>query len=55
MKFNLTFLEILIFLLLYILLYLWLQFGRRLRRWWRDYFRQRRGKLEVSGVLGANG
>ncbi|MCB8945281.1 MAG: IS1 family transposase [Ardenticatenaceae bacterium] len=41
MKFNLTFLEFLVFLLFYILLFLWFQFGRRLRRWWHDYFRQR--------------
>ena len=48
MKFNLTFLEILLFLLLYTLFYLWLQYGRRLRRWLQDYFRQRRGPRQLK-------
>ena len=43
MKFNPTFLEILIFLLLSICFYIWLQHGRRILRWLQDYFRRRRG------------
>ena len=37
MTFNLSPLEILVFLLIYFLLFTWFKYGRRLRRWLRDY------------------
>ncbi len=43
MKFNLTFLEFLVFLLACLSLYVWLKHGRRIRRWLQDFFRRRRG------------
>ena len=42
MKFNLTSLEIVVFLLVCPASYIWTKRGRRLRRWWHDFFRQRR-------------
>lgn len=43
MKFNLTFLEILVFLIVCLFVFIWTKHGRKIRRWLQDYFRQRRG------------
>ena len=43
MKFNPTFLEILVFLLVCLVIFIWTTHGRKFRRWLRDYFQQRRG------------
>lgn len=48
MKINLTFLECLIFLFVCICLAIWMKHGRRIRRWLRDYFRQRRGPRSLK-------
>ncbi len=47
MKFNPTFLEILIFLPLSICFYIWLQYGCRILRWLQEYFRHRRGPRQL--------
>jgi hypothetical protein len=43
MKFNLTFLEVLVFFLVCPSITTWTEHGRRIRRWLQDHFRQRRG------------
>lgn len=40
MKFNLTFLEILVFLIVCLFIFIWTKHGRKIRRWLQDYFRQ---------------
>lgn len=38
MKFNPTFLEILVFLVVSLFIFIWTKHGRRIRRWLQDYF-----------------
>lgn len=48
MKFNPTFLEILIFLTVCILIFIWTKYGRKIRRWLQDYFRRHRGPRSLK-------
>ena len=48
MTFNLSPLEILVFLLIYILLFVWLKFDRRFRRWLRDHLHPYRKKRALK-------
>jgi len=41
--FNLTPLECILFIFVCLAIYIWTKHGRRIRRWWHDFFRQRRG------------
>ncbi|MDA1330471.1 MAG: transposase [Chloroflexi bacterium] len=48
MKFNLTPLEFLVFVLACLAVFVWTKYGRRIRRWWHDYFRRRRGPRSLK-------
>ena len=48
MKFNLTPLECILFIFVCLTIYIWTKHGRRLRRWLKDYFRQRRGPRNLK-------
>jgi hypothetical protein len=48
MKFNLTFLEILVSSLVCLFIFIWTNHGRKIRRWLQDYFRQRRGPRNLK-------
>ena len=48
MKFNLTSLEILVFLIVCLSIFIWTKHGRKIRRWLQDYFRQRRGPRNLK-------
>jgi hypothetical protein len=42
MKFNPTFLEVLILLLVSLTIYIWVRFGRKIKRWWKDLHKRHR-------------
>ena len=48
MKFNLTPLECILFIFVCLAIYILTKLGRRLRRWWHDFFRQRRGPRNLK-------
>jgi hypothetical protein len=48
MKFNPTPLECILFIFVCLAIYIWTKHGRRLRRWLRDYFHQRRGPRNLK-------
>jgi hypothetical protein len=48
MKFNPTPLECILFIFVCLAIYIWTKHGRFLRRWLRDYFRQRRGPRNLK-------
>jgi hypothetical protein len=48
MKFNPTPLECVLFLFVCLAIYIWTKHGRRIRRWLKDYFRQRRGPRNLK-------
>lgn len=48
MKFNPTYLEILVFLIVCLFIFIWTKHGRKLRRRSQDYFRRRRGPRNLK-------
>ena len=48
MKFNLTPLETVIFFLICLFIFIWTNYGRKIRSWLQDYFRQRRGSRNLK-------
>ena len=48
MKFNPTFLEILVFLVVCLFIFIWTKHGRRIRRWIQEYFHRRRGPRSLK-------
>ena len=47
MKINLTFLEVLLFVLCLSLTVIWLKYGKRLKRWWKEWRKQYRGPRQL--------
>ena len=47
MKINLTFLETLLFVLCLVLTMLWVKYGKKLKRWWKEWRKQRRGPQQL--------
>jgi hypothetical protein len=48
MKLNLTPLEVILFVVVNLIVYIWTRYGKRIRRWWEERRKQRRGPRHLK-------